>query len=90
MLEVVQQFRYGYKSIGFFGVVDVPVVTFAALVVITYPALATCAEVKPVLVRMHARCQWLRKAPDDDFYNRTVIAHFLGSDNWLASIYIAL
>jgi hypothetical protein len=32
VLEVVQQLGYGYKTIGFFGVIDVPVVTLAALV----------------------------------------------------------
>ncbi len=82
MLEVVQQLRYGYKLIGFFDIVGVSVIALASLVVIAHTTFATGAEVKPILVGMPARRQWLCKAPDDDFYNGTVIANFFGSGNW--------
>ncbi len=67
MLKVAQQLVDGYKNIRRFNIIEVPVVSFAALVVIAHAALAACPKVHPAFVRVSARVQWLCNAPNNDF-----------------------
>jgi hypothetical protein len=83
MLEIVQQLADGYKSVGLLGVVYMPMVALAALVVIAHSALAPGAEVQPVFVPVSAWGQRICKPPNDDFNDGTVVSHFLCSGNLL-------
>ena len=67
MLKVAQQLVDGYKNIRRFNIIDVPVVTFATLVVIPYSALTAFAKVQPVFVQMSAGVQRLRNTPNNNF-----------------------
>ena len=79
MLKVAQQLVDGYKKIRCFNVIEVPVVTLAALVVITYSALAACAKVQPVFVQVSAGVQRFGNAPHHDFNHCAVVSYLFGS-----------
>ena len=80
MLKVRQNPFKQDEIVRFLSLTQMPVITLAAFVVVLNPAHARSAVVKPVLVVV---CQWderFGQLPNDHFYNRALIANFLG---WL-------
>ena len=60
------------------NIIEVPVVSLAALVVIAHPALTASAKVQLVLVKVSARIQWLSNPPNNNFNNRALVSYLLG------------
>jgi hypothetical protein len=77
-LKIRQQLLQGYKGIGRFFAVQMPMVAFASLVVISHVANSLCTEIKAVLVPVRTRLQWFGDLPDHDFYNGAIVAYLFG------------
>jgi hypothetical protein len=88
--EVVQQLLKRGQNVVFFSLPNVPVVTFAALVVVAHSSRAASTKVESVLVTVRAWQQWLRQFPNNDFDNRAIVANFLGPNEEDGQAYIAL
>ena len=76
--EVVEQAIDGGEDIGFLIATDMPMITFASLVVVPDALLALRTVEKAVLEAVDARWHRLGKLPYDDLDDSPVVAYFLG------------
>jgi hypothetical protein len=76
-IKVVKQLVQRLEDIGKLLPVDMAVIAFAALVVVSHAVFTGPTIEEPVLEAVPARREWFGKTPDDHLFDDSVVAIFL-------------
>ena len=80
-MEVLEKFFERAEAVFFFAFTNVTVIPFASLVVLAHSTHACSAKVEPILVQVGTWRKRLRKFPDHNFDDASIVTNFLGSDD---------